>query len=133
MSDYDGRIFSSDLDAFKHSGTIQTESMTISGTIAQGAEKEVFSGEFTLSGQDLNEITFDNSQKHSGKWHGLTESRTFVRETTTNTDLIFVLTTVVTGTTLKIRAWTMNPYAMSITLQSTVINFRYVPYETTFS
>lgn len=132
MSDYDDRISSSDLDAFKHAGEIQTVSMTISGTVAGGAEKEVVSSGITLDGLDFNEIVFDNSSKHSGKFHNINERITFVLDTTSSVDFSFDLESrISTAGVLSFRAHMLNTTASTLSLQTTTLNFRYVPYEAT--
>ena len=131
MSDYDNRILSSDVDAFKHSGEIQTVAMVISGNVAAGGEKTVTSEGITVDNLDFYEVTFDNSAKHSGKYHSLNEGLTFVRDTSSGTDFTFALQALVSGSTMSFSAYVLNTTASILTLQTTTINFRYVPYEAT--
>ena len=131
MSEYDSRLTSSDLDAFKNSGAIQTASMTISGSVAAGGSKEVFSSEIVLSGMDFNEVVFDNSYYHSGKWHNLNEGGTDIFDSTFGIPFFFSLESKLTGSTLIVRAYMLNTTASVLALATTVLNFRYVPYEAT--
>ena len=105
----------------------------MSGSVAGGAEYSQTTSTFTLSNIDFYQIQFDNSVYHSGKYRDVTlESRgTFVHETTLGSDLNAFFTPKINGNNLTITATLFNPNAGSITLQSTTINFRFVPYDST--
>lgn len=132
MSSYANRIFSSDLDAFRSDGVIQTRSITFSGSVAGGATATRTATAFTLTNLDFYQVLFDNSVYSSGKWRDMElEGGTLVHETTTPSDLSAWFTPVISGNNLTITVTLFNPNAGSVTLQSTTINFRFVAYDST--
>lgn len=132
MSDYDNRGYSTDLDAFRSDGNVQTRSVTFSGTLAAGSVQSKTTAIFTLSGLDFYQLLFDNSYYHSGKYRDMSlEDGTNVLETTSSTPLYVGFEPKVSGNDLIITAKLFNPYADDVSLQSTTINFRFVTYDST--
>lgn len=128
---YDNEILDSDLDAFKQSG-ILTASITFSGTLGVGVEQDQLSASVPLSSVDFAQILFDNSIKHSGKFRDLSlESATMVHENTRASELQANLYLKVIDGAIQFGGSIVNPYNGSVTLQSTTINFQYIPYEAT--
>lgn len=133
MSQYDNSLIDSDLDAFKNSGVIQTASITFSGNVAAGAQVDRTSTPFSLAEADLAQILFDNSAKHSGKFKNLQlVPFTMVLENTFASELGVDLRTVVSNGQIYVVGSLFNPYSSVIALQSTTINFRFIPFEATF-
>lgn len=133
MSIYDNEVFNSDLDAYKNSGQIRTASLTFSGTVG-GGQAYSASTSLTLTDiPDLTQILFDNSIQHSGKFKNLIlEGVTLIFETTSSSYLTIGLSARINGNVIELRGDGFNPYAGAVALQSTTLNFRYIPYEATF-
>lgn len=132
MSDYDNRLFSSDLTAFKSDGTYYTGSITFSGTLGASAEQIKYTDYTTLDGPDLSHIVYDNSAKHSGKWKDMIlQPNSLVAETTFASDLAVILSAEISGNQIRMKARLLNAYGSSVSLQSTTFNFKYVGYEDT--
>jgi hypothetical protein len=133
MSIYDEALINSDLDAFKNSGAIQTASATLSGNLGAGQRVTATTTPITVTSPDFAQFLFDNSQKHSGKFKNIVlEQYTMVYESTNLSELTCELAIIITGTQVSFSASLFNPYAVTVALQSTTINFRYIPYEATF-
>jgi len=132
MSSYTDRLFSSDLDAYRTDGNIQTRSVTFSGTLAAGAQTSQTTTAFTLSDLDFHQLLFDNSVYSSGKFRDVTlEGGTLIHETTAGSDLSAWFEPKVNNGSLTIKVNLFNPSASNVTLQSTTIDFRFVPYDST--
>lgn len=133
MSIYDNNLMNSDLDAFKNSGTIQAASATLSGNLGAGQRLTVTTTPITVTSPDFAQFLFDSSTKHSGKFKNIVlEQVTMVYESTNLSELTCELAIIITGTQVSFSASLFNPYAITVALQSTTINFRYIPYEATF-
>lgn len=132
MSQYSDRMFSSDLDAYRSDGVVQVRSVTFTGTVAAGAISTQTATSFTLTNLDFYQILFDNSVYSPTKYRDVNlEGGTMIHETTSPSDLTAWFETKVNGNTLTISAKLFNPYSMTITLQDTTINFRFVAYDST--
>lgn len=132
MSSYDDRMFSSDLDAFRSDGVVQTRSITMSGMVGAGAEYSQTTSAFTLTDMDFYQILFDNSHYHSGKFRDLTlENGTYILENTSPLELSAWFEPKLNGNDLTITLKLFNPSAIPVTLQSTTINFRFIAYDST--
>lgn len=132
MSQYDDQIFNSDLDAFKTSGAIKVGSIVLSGNLA-GGSTTTFTETFSVANLDLFEILFDSSTKHSGKYRSAKLERyTLIYETTNASELTALLEISVSGNTVTIGARLFNSYAATVTLQTTTLNIRLIPYEGNF-
>jgi len=133
MTDYSSKLISSDLDAFKNNGAVLTASFTVSGSPTKGQRLNFTTGAIVVPDPDYYQILYDNSQRHSGKFRSLSleNGRTYIYETTSPSYLGLEMTTVMTATTIEIKGSVFNPYGSTVALQSTVINFRYIPYEAT--
>lgn len=132
MSSYANRLFSSDLDAYRSDGNIQTRSVTFSGSIGAGAQITRTTSDFTLSDVDFYQLLFDNSVYSSGKFRDVNlEGGTLIHETTGGSDLSAWFQPKVNNGVLTVTVNLFNPNAGSLTLQSTTINFRFVPYDST--
>jgi len=132
MSEHDNKITSSELDAFRSDGVIQTRSIVLSGTVGAGAEYSQTATSFQLPDLDFYQILFDNSAYSPSKFRDLElEGGTFVLETTNPSELNVWFEVVLTADTLTITAKLFNPYAFSVDLQSTTLNFRFVAYDST--
>lgn len=133
MSVYDNSLTNSDLDAFKNSGEVQTASVTFSGNLGAGLRSTLTSTPLAVTSPDFAQFLFDNSQKHSGKFKNIMLERyTMVRESTSLSELVCELAIISTGTLVSFSASLFNPYAITVALQTTTINFKYIPYEATF-
>lgn len=133
MSVYDGEVFNSDLDAYKNSGQIRTGSIVFSGNVGAGAAYVATTFITLASIPDLTQILFDNSVQHSGKYKNLIlEGNTLVHESTNNSVLTVTLSARVSGNVVQLRGDGFNPYSVTVSIDSTTINFRYIPYEATF-
>jgi hypothetical protein len=131
MSQYDDKLIDSDLDAFKNSGAIQTASLNFGGSVGAGSEM-VRTAQLVLPSIDFYQILFDSSTKHSGKFKSMQIGPyTLVHESTRDSELGVDLTVIVTGNIITIRGSLFNPYDTSVNLDSTTLNFRYIPYEAT--
>lgn len=131
MTDYSHILISSDLDAFKNSGAIQTVTLSFGGSIGAGAEM-VQRTVLNVPSLDFYQILFDNSAKHSGKFKSMQISPyTLIHESTRNSELGVDLTVIVDANTITIKGSLFNPYDASVTLDNTTLNFRYIPYEAT--
>lgn len=133
MSSYDNRMFSSDLDAYRSDGNIDTSlSMTFTGTLSGGSTQTKTTAWFTLPDLDFNQIFYDNNQKHPNKWRDFTkEPLTGVRETSTPSELGAYMRTEIQENQMRFVGVVFNPYVASRTLQTTVITFRIVAYDST--
>ena len=132
MSDYDNRMFSSDLDAFRSDGVVQTRSVIMSGTVAAGAEYSQTTSAFTLTNMDFYQLLYDNSYHHSGKYRDVTlEGGTFIHENTDGGELNAWFEPKLNGNSLTITVKLFNPQAYPLSLQSTTINFEFVAYDST--
>ena len=122
-------IYDSRLDVFKNDGDIRTTSFTVSGTLNGSSMRTFTAPTITVDSPDFGVLMFDNSRKHSGQYRGMAHQYgTLVRETTNNSDLTLELTMRVTGNNIVFSGTLMNAYSTSVALQSTVINFIYIPY-----
>lgn len=132
MSDaYQGDIFNSDLDTFKQSG-VETASVTFSGTVAAGAEQVLSTTPIALDSLDFTQILFDNSYRHSGYYRNLSlENATMIHENTMSSELQCNISQLVVGDTVTLKARIQNPYSSTVTLQTTTITFKYIPYQAT--
>lgn len=135
MSKYDKQLMNSDLDAFKNSGIVQTASFTFSGVLGGGAIMTQSSAIITVPSPDFMTIIFDNSVQHSGKFKNinLETGQTAINETTTPGIVLAIIDAKVSGNTIQMIGTIFNPYATPVTLQVTTINFRFMPYEATFT
>lgn len=132
MSGYDESLINSDLDAFKHEGVVRTAAVTLSGSLGAGA-RTTQTATLTIPNPDFSQFLFDNDQKHSGKFKNLSlEGITMVNETTSPSELTCGLNVSISGDQVVLSATLFNPYSGSVNLQTTTINFRYIPYEATF-
>ncbi len=132
MSDYDNRMFSSDLDAYRSDGVVYTDSITFSGNLGASASLTETSTGITITDLDFYQLLFDNSDKHSGKYRDIQlEDGTLVLETTHNSELTVRLTMVITGDVLQVEGTILNAYAGTVALTTTTINFRLVAYDST--
>ena len=132
MSDYDNVMISSDLDAFKNSGSIQTAALVFGGSIGAGAEIDQTAVLTLTEAPDFYEILFDSSTKHSGVFKSMRIGPyTLVHESTRDSELGVDLTVIVSGNTITIKGALFNPYDTAVTLDTTTLNFRYIPYEST--
>jgi hypothetical protein len=132
VSAYDNIMASTDLDTYRSDGEIHTRSVTFSGSLAGGAEIVQTTSAYTLTDQDFNQVSFDNSFYSSGKFRDIAlEYGTYVLETTTSTPLIVIFEPQITGDSMTIRCVLKNPYSGSVDLQSTTINFRFTAYDST--
>lgn len=130
---YDDIMMDSDLDAYKNSDEIKTGSINFSGSIGAGAEVSQNATPFSVDDLDISEILFDNSVQHSGQFKSLRiVPFTMVHESTNDSYLGVDLRVVVQGDTITLGGTLFNPYDVPVTLDSTTINFRYIPYEATF-
>lgn len=133
MSIYNNSLMDSDLDAFKNAGTIQGVAITVSGNLAGGEQKTFTSASLSATSPDFAQFLFDNSQKHSGKFKNIIlEEYTMVYDSTSLSELTVVLNVVVNNNQIYFTASMLNPYAAIATLQTTTLNFKYIPYEATF-
>lgn len=125
-------LIDSDLDTHKNSGVIRTAALSFSGTIAAGGEMKR-DASLSVANIDYGQILFDNNRQHSGKFKemSLQEGITLVLETTRSSYITVRMFTEIDGNSIKLNGWIFNPYDETITLQSTTINFRYIPYEAT--
>lgn len=129
---YSNRLVSSDLDAYRSDGVIQTRSITFSGSVGAGATKTVTATAFNLTDMDFHQILFDNSVHSPSKYRDINlEWGTFITESTFGSELVAYFSPYISGSTLTISATLFNPYASSITLTSTTINFRFIAYDST--
>lgn len=133
MSIYDDLIMTSDLDTYKNSGQILTDSLTFSGVLAGAGSQTQSTSPITVSNLDYLQILFDNSIQHSGKFKSLSleNGLTMIHETTTPSDIVIKMSVIVSGSTIQVTGIIINPYAGAVNLQSTTINLRYIPYEAT--
>ena len=132
MSIYENQIMNSDLDAFRNSGEIKTATLSVSGNLAAGSTG-IFSDTIEVEGLDLFEMLFDSSTKHSGKFKNVKSERyTLVEETTNNSELTMLLEISVAGDVITVSGRFFNPYPDTVTLQTTTLNFRCIPYEGMF-
>lgn len=132
MSSYDDRMFSSDLDAYRSDGNVQTRSITFSGTVLAGQVSSQTTSSFTLSNLDFYQLLFDNSYYHSGKYRDIAlENGTFVLENTSPSPLNAWFEPKINGNSLTVTAKLFNPYAYDVAVQSTTLNFRFVAYDST--
>lgn len=124
-------LFSTDLDAYRSSGIIQTSSLVFSGSVAAGGEK-VVSATFDLVNQDFHQIMFDNSVYSPGKFRDIaTEWGTYIHESTRDSELTINFDSKISGNTLTIQGKIFNLYDESVTLDSTTVGLRFVPYDST--
>lgn len=131
MSKYDNQIFNSDLDAFKNSGNILDAQLIFSGSVAGGGQMQKETT-IEVENPDFAQLIFDNSAKHSGKFKNvIMERMTMAHENTNGSELGINFYLKVSGNTVTIGGLLFNPYATSVTLQTTTVNFRYIPYEAT--
>lgn len=131
MSRYDNVTFTTNLNAFKHSG-VETTSLTVSGTLAGSGSATFTSGTITVTNPDHTQTTFDNSRKHSGRYRTLvTDKNTLILETTNNSELTGRVYAEIDGSSVSFALKLLNPNSGNVALQSTTINFRVVPYEST--
>lgn len=131
MSAYDNHLLNSDLDAFKNSGVIKDASLTFSGTVGAGAE-QIQQTTITVENPDYAQILFDNSNKHSGRFKSMQiVAYTLVFESTNGSELGVDLTLRISGSQVTVHGRLFNPYSIPVALQSTTINFKYIPYEGT--
>lgn len=134
MSVYDNRITSSDLDAFRSDGTVQTLSIEFTGIIGAGSTQTKETAWYTLTDMDFSQVFFENNQKHSGKWRDLSkEDVTFVLETTGSTNLSAGLYSEIDAVNDRIRfiGKLFNAYINNRALETTIITFRFVAYDST--
>jgi hypothetical protein len=125
-------MYSSDLDAFRSDGVIQTRSVTFSGVVGAGMVQSKTTSTFTLANLDFYQVLFDNSFYHSGKYRDMSlEGGTFVLENTSPVELSVWFEPKINGNTLTITAKLFNPADYDVTLQTTTLNFRFVPYDST--
>lgn len=134
MANYDKKLFDSDLDAFKNSGVILSSSLTFSGTLGGNGIQTQVSTPVIIPEPDLVKILFDNSIQHSGRFKDLAleSGLTSVHESTTPTDLTAVLNIQVVGNQIMVVGTIFSPYSTPVSLQTTTINFRFLPFEATF-
>lgn len=133
MSIYDNEVFNSDVDAYKNSGQIRTASLTFGGSVGAGAAYSATTSLALTDIPDLTQILFDNNVQHSGKYKNLVlEGITLVHESTRNSYLTIVLSARINGNTIELRGDGFNPYNGAVVIDSTTLNFRYIPYEATF-
>lgn len=133
MSIYDNQLLNSDLDAFKNSGSIQTASLSFSGSLSAGQMITLQTTPLDVTSPDFAQFLFDNSVKHPGSFKNLVlEGITLIGENTFTSDLACDLNVIVDNNKIKFTATLFNPYSSSITLQNTTLNFRYIPYEASF-
>jgi hypothetical protein len=129
---YDHTMIDSDLDAFKNSGVVKTGSITFAGSIGAGAEMSLNAAVFSVTDLDFSEIMFDNSVQHSGKFKSMRlVPFSMVHESTRDSYLGIDLRVIVVGDTITLGGSLFNPYDAPVSLDSTTINFRYIPYEAT--
>lgn len=125
-------IFASTLNAYKNTG-VKSGTVSVSGTVAAGAEA-TFDGTVTLDAEAkfftiLVETTGGAFLPGSVRWQSLPSALYYeVGASGPASSLTLLLTLVVSGNNLTLRAYTLNPYGSTITLNSTTINFKYVPY-----
>lgn len=131
MSLYSNRMLSSDLDFYRSDGQVQTRSVVISGNVGAGSQATWTSSAFTLTDQDFQQIMFDNSVYHSGKWRDIHEETTFVLDTSSGSEFGVGFEPKINGNSLTIVCKLLNTTASTLTLQSTTINFRFVAYDST--
>lgn len=132
MSTYTNRLTSSDLDAYRSDGTVYTDSITFTGTVAGSGSQVKTSTGIAVTDLDFYQILFDNSTHHSGKWRVMTlEGSTFVFASSTSTEEIASLTPKISSGVLYIVGEVFNSSSSSETLQDTTINFRLVAYDST--
>ncbi|MCA9313840.1 hypothetical protein KDA08_06030, partial [Candidatus Saccharibacteria bacterium] len=132
MSKPDKILINSDLDAYKNAGQIKTASFTISGTLGAGAAAS-WTTSLTATSPDMGQMVFDNSIQHFGRFKSMAlVPYTMVNETTNGSILSVIITQIVNGNNITLKADMMNPYPVAVNLQTTTLNFRYIPFETTF-
>jgi len=132
MSDYDNKVFDSDLDAFKIPSAMQEMTLTLQGTVGSNGIWEDRDS-FEVADTDFGMILFDNSLYHPGKYKDVKiELATTVRDTTTPSYLPANIYIKVSGSTITIGAEAINPYAYSATIDSVDLNIKYIPYQGTF-
>lgn len=132
MSDYDNQITSSDLDAFKHSGALETD-LVVSGNLSSGQQKTYSTSTIEVTDPDYGQFYFDHSDLHEGKFRNLSVDRVahIYDETNGNYGLILSMEVEVETDGVRFIGKILNPYATPITVRTTTITFRYVPYEDT--
>jgi len=81
----------------------------------------------------MGQMVFDNSIQHFGRFKSMTlVPYTMVNETTNGSQLSVIITQIINGDNITIKADMMNPYSGAVNLQTTTLNFRYIPFEATF-
>src|SRR5690349_233166 len=111
MTDYSKVMISSDLDAFKNSGAIQTAALNFSGSVGAGQEI-VRTTVLTVPTVDFYQILFDSSTKHSGRFKSMQIGPySLIFESTNGSELSVDLTVIVSGNQITIRGSLFNPYS----------------------
>ena len=133
MTDYSNKLYTSDLDAYRSDGNVDTSlSITFSGTIAASGSATYTSGYFSMTNLDFNEILYDNSIKHSGRYRNfLLEPETMVKDNTSGTEFTAYMYAQIISGQMRFVASILNTTASTLTLQTTVVNFRIVGYDST--
>jgi len=125
-------LIDSDLDAYKNAGQIKTASLTISGTLGGGAAAS-WTTSLTATSPDMGQMIFDNSIQHFGRYKSMQlVPYTMINETTNGSLLSGIITQIINGNNITIKVDMMNPYSGAVNLQTTTLNFRYIPFEATF-
>ena len=130
---YSGVLFDSRLDVFKNDGSIRTASFTVSGSLAGSSTQVWTATPVSIPGADYAIVMFDNSSKHSGSFKSipLQNGSTLIREVSFNSDLTLLLDMKINDGTITFSGRLINPYSVAVSLQATIINFKYVPYNYT--
>lgn len=132
MSMYDGKVMDSDLDAFKNSSVVQTASIVFNGVLGAGARMTRTSAPLPVTSPDFAQILFDNSYYHAGKYKSMQlELQTLVHESTFGSEIVCVLSLIVSGNQVYLQGDLISPYGSSVNLDTCTITFRYIPYEAT--
>lgn len=132
MTDQSIKLLSSDLDAFRSDGTILTTSITFSGNVGIGASQTQTSSSLSLSNGDFYQVLFENSNKHSGKWRELSkEDVTYILDSNSSVNFVAGLYATISSGNISFTGILPNFSGAILTLQSTVITFRLVAYDST--
>jgi ribulose 1,5-bisphosphate synthetase/thiazole synthase len=133
MPDYSDSLANSDLDALKNSGAILTASFNFGGGVGGGSEMRR-STQVTLPASDFNQIYFSSSTKHPGVYKNLIleGGLTMALETTFGSELGIFIDITVADNIITISGIIFNPYSSAVNIQSTTVDFRFIPYEATF-
>lgn len=133
LVDVDPVLSSSDYDAFKNSGAIQTRTINIADTLAGGEAYEKRAQPVIVDNPDILVVLYDNSVYHSGKYKPVsTDEGTGMPDDTTiggnGSGSVFI---EIDGNEVTVGFRTFNPYAAALVIGPVSYHFRFIPYETT--